>query len=148
MGSGTIHEPNGFTKDQVEHLMFIKNIKRGRVGDYREFSTTAVFARKQKPWSLSCDYAYPCATQNEVSGDDAKQLIANGCKGVFEGANMPCAPEAIPFFEEAKVIFAPGKAANAGGVAVSGLEMSQNAQMINWDRHTVENKLLDIMKTI
>jgi len=146
--SGTIHEPNGFTAEQLDHLMFIKNNIRGRVGDYREYSNTVQFMRKTKPWSLKCDYAFPCATQNEVSGDDAKKLVENSCKGVFEGANMPCGPEAIHLFQQSGVIFAPAKAANAGGVAVSGLEMSQNAQMMHWDRDTVESKLLDIMKTI
>jgi len=147
--SGTIHEPNGFTKANLDDLMHIKNVRRERIRTYvSECSTTAVFKRNVRPWDIPCDYAFPSATQNEVSGDDAKTLVKNGCKGVFEGANMPCAPEAIPVFQDAKIIFAPGKAANAGGVAVSGLEMAQNASMINWERDVVENKLLDIMTSI
>jgi glutamate dehydrogenase (NADP+) len=146
--TGTIYEPDGFTEEKLKDLMFIKNVKRGRVRQYQECSKTAVFKRKAKPWDISCDYAFPSATQNEVGGEDAKVLIENGCKGVFEGANMPSSPEAIALFQQAGIIFAPGKAANAGGVAVSGLEMSQNAQMINWNRETVEGKLLEIMTSI
>lgn len=146
--TGTIYEPEGFTAEKVRDLMYIKNEKRGRVRDYLDASKTAVFKRNAKPWDISCDYAFPSATQNELGGEDAKKLIENGCKGVFEGANMPCSPEAISLFQQAGVTFAPGKAANAGGVAVSGLEMSQNAQMISWGRETVEDKLVEIMTAV
>merc|ERR1712137_823796 len=109
---------------------------------------TATFQRGANPWAIECDYAFPSATQNEISGGDAQTLVKNGCKGVFEGANMPSSPEAIEVFQQSGTIFAPGKAANAGNVAVSGLEMSQNAQMINWERDVVETKLLNIMTKI
>jgi len=147
--SGTIYEPDGFSMEQLQHVMEIKNQKRGRIKMYTEqYSKTATFQRGANPWAIECDYAFPSATQNEISGGDAKTLVKNGCKGIFEGANMPSSPEAIEVFQQAGTIFAPGKAANAGGVAVSGLEMSQNAQMINWERDVVETKLLDIMTKI
>jgi len=146
--SGFIHEPEGFSEEQVATLMTIKNTGRGRVADYLDHSRTATFHEGKRPWVVPCDLAFPSATQNEIDGDDAAHLAAGGCRGVFEGANMPCTPEAVESFRKAGVIFGPGKAANAGGVAVSGLEMSQNSQMMNWDRDTVEAKLKGIMRSI
>jgi len=146
--SGFIHEPDGFSEEQVAAVMTIKNAARGRVADYLSQSRTATFHEGQRPWAVPCDLAFPSATQNEIDGDNAKALARGGCKGVFEGANMPSTPEAVEVFKATNVIFGPGKAANAGGVAVSGLEMSQNSQMISWDRKTVEDKLQGIMRSI
>jgi len=146
--TGFIHEPQGFSFEQLAMVMDIKNAARGRVSDYLELSRTATFHAGQRPWGVPCDLAFPSATQNELDGGDAAALAVGGCQGVFEGANMPCTPKAVERFRETGVIFGPGKAANAGGVAVSGLEMSQNSQMLNWDRETVENKLQNIMKSI
>lgn len=146
--SGTIHEPQGFSAEQVDQLMQIKNVQRGRVSDYLQHSKTAQMMKDQTPWDIPCDLAFPSATQNELDGADAVTLAQNGCKGVFEGANMPCTPGAIACFQANEVIYGPGKAANAGGVAVSGLEMSQNAQLTSWTRVDVEAKLHNIMKSI
>jgi len=146
--SGFIHEPNGFSAEQVATIMDIKNGARGRVSDYLAHSQTATFVEGQHPWGVPCELAFPSATQNELDSDDAATLAGGGCQGVFEGANMPCTPKAIARFREAGVIFGPAKAANAGGVAVSGLEMSQNSQMLCWDRDVVEEKLQQIMRSI
>lgn len=146
--SGFIYEPDGFSEEQVATLMTIKNVERGRVADYLAYSRTATFHEGKRPWAVPCDLAFPSATQNELGGGDAASLAVGGCRGVFEGANMPCTPEAVESFRETGVIFGPGKAANAGGVAVSGLEMSQNSQMLSWDRNIVEEKLQGIMRSI
>jgi len=146
--TGFIHEPNGFTFEQLATVMNIKNSLRGRVEDYLAHSRTATFHKGERPWAVPCDLAFPSATQNELDGVDAGRLADGGCRGVFEGANMPSTPEAVECFKARGIIFGPGKAANAGGVAVSGLEMSQNSQMLSWDRDTVEAKLQGIMRSI
>lgn len=147
--SGYIMEPEGFSQEQVNALMDIKNRSNSaRVSEYLEHSKTAKFVANARPWDVPCDLAFPSATQNEIDGADAKNLAKNGCKGVYEGANMPSTPEAVAVFYDTKIQFGPGKAANAGGVAVSGLEMSQNAQMTAWDRDTCEAKLKGIMKAV
>jgi len=146
--SGFIHEPNGFNQEQVEIIMDLKSRSDTRVSEYLKHSKTATFAAGQRPWGVPCDLAFPSATQNELDTHDAKRLLANGCTGVFEGANMPTTPSAIGVLQENKVVYGPGKAANAGGVAVSGLEMAQNAQMLSWDRDVVDRKLQGIMRNI
>lgn len=145
--SGFIYDPNGITTEKLSFVMELKNIKRGRIKEYaNEFNVE--YHENEKPWSVQCDIALPCATQNELNEDDAKKLIANGCICVAEGANMPTTPEAIEIFQKSKILFAPGKAANAGGVTTSGLEMSQNSLRMNWTRKEVDQRLRDIMKTI
>ena len=124
----------------------VKNVRRGRVKEYAE--KFGCEFHPGRPWSVNCDIALPCATQNELSKDEAKNLVANGCILVSEGANMPSTPEAIAVFQESKILFAPGKASNAGGVATSGLEMSQNSLRMNWTREEVDNKLKKIMQDI
>ena len=146
--SGYIHEPNGLTEAQLDWIKDLKNIRRGRIAEFADAHPTASFHAGQRPWGEACDAAFPCATQNELNEAEAGQLIANGCKVVAEGANMPSTPEAIEAFQNAKVLFAPGKASNAGGVATSGLEMSQNSLRMNWSRVEVDERLLNIMKDI
>jgi glutamate dehydrogenase (NADP+) len=148
--SGTVYEPDGFTKEGLAIMMDIKNNHRGRrVSEYCKHSSTAVFHETQLPWAIpNVDFAFPSAHENEISAEDANMLVKNGCRGVFEGANMPSTPGAVEVFEKNKVVFGPGKAANAGGVAVSGLEMAQNAQFSTWTREEVEGKLSNIMKAI
>ena len=145
--SGYIHDPDGIDAEKLEFVMYLKNVKRGRIKEYAEKYGVEYHAG-ERPWGVKCDVAMPCATQNEISGDDAKKLVANGCIAVSEGANMPSTPEAIAIFHEHKLLFAPGKAANAGGVAVSGLEMSQNSLRLSWSREEVDNRLHQIMKDI
>jgi len=143
---GTLYYPDGMTQAQWDALMALKNEQRGRLeslhGDGCEFIVG------QRPWHLSCDIALPCATQNELDAEDARQLIDNGCIAVAEGANMPCTLGAVDLFQEHRILFAPGKAANAGGVAVSGLEMSQNAMRLHWSAGEVDEKLHCIMQSI
>lgn len=147
--NGFVHEKSGFTVAQVQHIMWLKNEKRGRIKEYLEHSTTAQYFEGEKPWKhIACDYAFPCATQNEILEGDAKALVANSCKGVFEGANMPSDNSAIKIYRENGLVFGPAKAANAGGVAVSGLEMSQNSLRLQWTREEVDSKLQSIMKDI
>ncbi|MCD8482031.1 MAG: NADP-specific glutamate dehydrogenase [Verrucomicrobia bacterium] len=145
---GTIYDPEGFDSEKLAYVKKLKNIKRGRIKEYVETYTKAEFRADSTPWSLECDAAFPCATQNELDGEDAVELLRNGCKLISEGANMPSTPEAVAAFLEAKIFYAPGKAANAGGVATSGLEMSQNAMRINWPREEVDRRLREIMKSI
>jgi len=145
--SGYIYDANGIDAEKLAFVMELKNVRRGRIKEYAdkfgcEFHTGA------RPWSVNCDIALPCATQNELNDTEAKTLVANGCMLVSEGANMPTTPEAIAVFQEAKILFAPGKASNAGGVATSGLEMSQNSLRMNWTREEVDNKLKQIMQDI
>lgn len=128
--------------------MFLKNEKRGRISEYLEKYPNAKFIAGKRPWSVACDIALPCATQNELDGEEAKELVKNGCMCVSEGANMPSTPEAIHEFQKAKILFAPGKASNAGGVATSGLEMSQNSLRLSWTRKEVDDKLQVIMEDI
>jgi glutamate dehydrogenase (NADP+) len=127
--------------------MELKNVKRGRIKEYAD-KYGAEFVAGKTPWGVKCDIALPCATQNELNGDDAKVLVANGCNCVAEGANMPSTPEAIEVFLEKKILFSPGKASNAGGVATSGLEMSQNSLRLSWSREEVDQRLHGIMKSI
>jgi glutamate dehydrogenase (NADP+) len=146
--AGYILDEEGINTEKLKHIMYIKNEKRGRISEYTEKYPNAKFVAGGRPWSVKCDIALPCATQNELNGDEAKQLIKNGCMCVSEGANMPSTPEAIHEFQNAKILFAPGKASNAGGVATSGLEMSQNSLRLSWSRKEVDDKLKDIMEDI
>jgi glutamate dehydrogenase (NADP+) len=146
--SGYIYDADGIDADKLAFVMELKNVKRGRISGYVEQYPSAKFFKGERPWSVKCDVALPCATQNELNEDEAKTLVANGCICVSEGANMPTTPEAIEVLQKAKVIFAPGKASNAGGVATSGLEMSQNSLRFNWTREEVDEKLKNIMKDI
>ena len=145
---GYIHDADGISSEKLKHVMFIKNEKRGRISEYVVKYPKAKFIEGERPWSVKCDIALPCATQNELNGDEAKALIENGCMCVSEGANMPSTPEAIHEFQKSKILFAPGKASNAGGVATSGLEMSQNSLRLSWSRKEVDDKLKDIMEDI
>ncbi|MAZ31402.1 MAG: NADP-specific glutamate dehydrogenase [Flavobacteriales bacterium] len=145
--SGFIHDPEGISSEKLAFLMQLKNVKRGRVKEYANHFGCE-FYEGQRPWLLPCDIALPCATQNELNSDEAKLLVAQGCICVSEGANMPTTPEAIEVFMENKILFAPGKASNAGGVAVSGLEMSQNSLRYNWTREEVDTRLQAIMVDI
>jgi len=145
--SGYIHDPDGIDAGKLAFVLNLKNVKRGRIKEYADKYGVEYHAG-ERPWGVKCDVAMPCATQNEVSEDDARKLVANGCIAVSEGANMPSTPEAITVFHEHKILFAPGKAANAGGVAVSGLEMSQNSLRLSWTREGVDSRLHQIMKDI
>ena len=145
--SGTIVDQGGFTAEKLAVLMDVKNHHYGRVSDYAQ-RTRSEFHPGMKPWSVPVDIALPCATQNELDGDDARLLVSNGVQCVAEGANMPSTLEAIKVFEGANVLYAPGKASNAGGVATSGLEMSQNAERLSWPREEVDARLLQIMQGI
>ncbi|MGK0422255.1 MAG: glutamate dehydrogenase (NADP+) [Polaribacter sp.] len=145
---GYILDEDGINTEKLKHVMYIKNEKRGRISEYIEKYPKAKFVEGERPWSVKCDIALPCATQNELNGDEAKALIANGCMCISEGANMPSMPEAIHEFQKSKILFAPGKASNAGGVATSGLEMSQNSLRLSWSRKEVDDKLKDIMEDI
>lgn len=146
--SGFIHDPQGIDEQKLAYVMELKNVRRGRIKEYTEKYPSAVYTEGQRPWSVKADCAFPCATQNELDGKDAQTLIANGVQLVAEGANMPSTPEAVEAFHKAKVLFAPGKASNAGGVATSGLEMSQNSMRLSWTREEVDARLKDIMKRI
>ena len=146
--SGFIHDPAGINKDKLKYVMQLKNEQRGRISEYEKKYPKAKFFSKDKPWKVACDIAIPCATENELSQSDAKTLIKNGVIAVAEGANMPCTPEAIKAFQNSKVLYAPGKASNAGGVAVSGLEMAQNSLKNTWSRKIVDGKLQEIMTDI
>ena len=145
--SGTIHDPDGINSEKLNWVMDLKNNKRGRISKYSE-EFKVKYYDGDRPWGIKCDIALPCATQNEINDADAKQLVSNGCRVISEGANMPSDPEAISIFQGTDVLFGPGKASNAGGVATSGLEMSQNSMRINWDRDEVDKKLKNIMKNI
>ena len=145
--SGYIFDPAGIDAEKLAFVMELKNLKRGRIKVYADHFGCE-FHEGARPWSVACDIALPCATQNELNAEEAKALVANGCKCVSEGANMPCTPEAIEVFDQNKILFAPGKASNAGGVAVSGLEMSQNSLRYNWTREEVDAKLHAIMVDI
>ncbi len=145
--SGFIHDPDGITQEKLDFVKHLKNVKRGRISEYAEKYGCA-FHKGEKPWSVPCDLAYPCATQNELDGQAALVLLDHGCKGVAEGANMPSTIEAINAFHAAKIPFAPGKASNAGGVAVSGLEMTQNSIRMAWSEEELEQRLKDIITNI
>lgn len=144
---GYVYDPNGITPEKLAWVMELKNVKRGRISEYAEKFGVEYF-EGQRPWGVKVDVALPCATQNEVNEEEAKTLIANGCRVVSEGANMPSTPEAIEVYLSNKILYGPGKAANAGGVAVSGLEMTQNSMRLNWTREEVDAKLHQIMKDI
>jgi len=146
--SGYILDKDGIDADKLAYVMDLKNVKRGRISEYVNKYPNAVFFKGEKPWVVACDVALPCATQNELNVEHAKQLVENGCICVAEGANMPSTPEAIYEFQKAQILFAPGKASNAGGVATSGLEMSQNSLRLSWTREEVDEKLKQIMKDI
>ncbi|MEJ6793767.1 MAG: NADP-specific glutamate dehydrogenase [Flavobacteriales bacterium] len=145
--SGFIYDQDGINAEKLAFIMDLKNVRRGRIKEYADKFGCQFFEGK-RPWSIKCDIALPCATQNELNGEEAKMLIDNGCMCVSEGANMPSTPEAIEAFHNAKILFAPGKASNAGGVATSGLEMSQNSLRMNWTREEVDAKLHTIMNDI
>jgi glutamate dehydrogenase (NADP+) len=146
--SGYIYDADGIDTEKLAFVMELKNVKRGRIKEYVAKYSNAKFVAGEKPWAEKSDIALPCATQNELDGDAAKTLVANGCACVSEGANMPCTPDAIHHFQSKNILFAPGKASNAGGVAVSGLEMSQNSLRYNWTREEVDEKLKQIMADI
>ena len=145
--SGMIHDPEGIDDKKLAYVMELKNLKRGRIKEYAEKYGVEYYEGK-RPWNIDCDIAFPSATQNEISKDDAKKLVDNGCICVTEGANMPTVPEGIEIFQNAKILYGPGKASNAGGVATSALEMSQNSQRLSWCREEVDEKLQWIMKNI
>lgn len=145
---GFIHDPEGVTQEKIDWVKAHKTKRRGRISEYADEFRSATFHQGKTPWGVPCDVALPCATQNELLGDDARLLVANGCRAVAEGANMPTDLEGVHVFKEARILFAPGKAANAGGVAVSGLEMSQNSERRSWKEAELQQLLVDIMEGI
>ena len=145
---GFIYDPDGLDEEKMEYVFFLKNVLRGRIREYAEKYPNAEYHAGKRPWSVKCDIALPCATQNEINGEEAKELVANGCFCVAEGANMPSTPEAIVAFQSAGLLYAPGKASNAGGVATSGLEMTQNSIRQKWTAEEVDAQLHRIMKDI
>ena len=146
--NGYIYDPDGIDEDKLKYVMDLKNIYRGRIREYAEKYPSAQYFERQRPWGVKCDIAMPCATQNELDGNDAAKLLANGCICVAEGANMPSTPEAITLFQKAKILYSPGKASNAGGVATSGLEMTQNSIRLKWTPEEVDRHLHMIMADI
>ena len=145
---GFIHDPDGMTQEKLDWLKYLKTVRRGRIQEYCEEFTGASFHQGERPWKVPCDIALPCATQNELNDDEARMLVKNGVQAVAEGANMPTTLEGVHVFQEAKILYGPGKAANAGGVAVSGLEMSQNSGRLSWDSERLSKQLSDIMASI
>jgi glutamate dehydrogenase (NADP+) len=145
---GFIHDPEGISQEKLEWVMTLKNVRRGRISEYEAQFPGSKFHAGARPWNIACDLALPCATQNEIEGDDAKALVDNNCICVAEGANMPCSPDAVELLQESGVLFSPGKASNAGGVATSGLEMSQNSMRLAWSAEEVDSRLHQIMKDI
>src|SRR5213596_1762674 len=146
--SGFIYDKNGITEEKLAFVMSIKNVRRGRISEYAKKFRGSKYVASQRPWGIKCDCAFPCATENEITAEDAKKLVNNGCYLVSEAANMPSVPAAVDLFMEKKILFGPGKAANAGGVATSGLEMSQNSMRLPWPREEVDSRLRHIMSTI
>ena len=146
--AGYIYDADGIDTTKLAHVMEIKNELRGRISDYIKKYPNAKYVEGKRPWEVKCDVALPCATQNELNEAEAKMLVANGCICVAEGANMPTTPEAVIVFQDAKILFAPGKASNAGGVATSGLEMSQNSLRLSWTSEEVDERLKGIMLAI
>ena len=146
--SGFVYDPDGIDKEKLEYVKMLKNVFRGRIKEYADRYPNAKYFAGERPWGIKCDIALPCATQNELNGEQAQALVDNGCICVAEGANMPSTPEAIAIFQAHKLLYSPGKASNAGGVATSGLEMSQNSMRIKWTRDEVDEKLHSIMKNI
>jgi len=145
---GYIYDKDGIDADKLAWIMDLKNKKRGRIKEYIQQYKSAEYFEGERPWNVKCDVAFPCATQNELELKDAESLIKNGCICVAEGANMPCTPEAINRIQSGGLLFSPGKASNAGGVATSGLEMSQNSLRFNWTRAEVDERLKSIMSDI
>ena len=145
---GYIYDPDGIDRAKLDYVMELKNVERGRIKEYAEEYPNAVYHAGERPWGEKADIALPCATQNEINGEQAQMLVDNGVFAVAEGANMPSTPEAVKAFQDAKILYAPGKASNAGGVAVSGLEMSQNSERLSWTSEEVDNRLKLIMKDI
>ena len=145
--NGYVYDPDGFNEEKLAYLMELKNVKHGRIKEYAK-KYNCKYVEGARPWGEKCDIALPCATQNELDGEDARRLVANGCMAVSEGANMPSTPEAVHVFQEAGLLYAPGKASNAGGVSVSGLEMCQNSSKLNWTSEEVDSRLRQIMKSI
>jgi glutamate dehydrogenase (NADP+) len=145
---GFIHDPDGITQDKIDWVKLHKTRRRGRISEYADEYKNATFHRGERPWRVRCDLALPCATQNELLGEDARILVANGCMAVSEGANMPTDLEGVHVFKAARILYAPGKASNAGGVAVSGLEMSQNSSRLSWKESELQQLLRDIMEGI
>jgi glutamate dehydrogenase (NADP+) len=146
--NGYIYDSEGINAEKLAYVMELKNVKRARISEYIAKYTNAKYVEGKRPWEVKCDIALPCATQNELNGDEAKMLVNNGCICVAEGANMPSTPEAIEHFLASKILFAPGKASNAGGVATSGLEMSQNSLRLSWTAEEVDARLKKIMSDI
>jgi glutamate dehydrogenase (NADP+) len=146
--NGTVYDSAGIDAEKLAYVMELKNVKRGRISEYTKKFPKAQYFEGKRPWHVKCDVALPCATQNEVDGNDAKTLITNGCTCVSEGANMPSTPEAIEVYIGKKILYGLGKAANAGGVSTSGLEMSQNSLRLSWSREEVDERLHGIMKAI
>ena len=145
---GYIYDEAGIDSEKLQFIMDLKNVRRGRISEYVDQYPSAKYYEGETPWSVKCDVALPCATQNELQKADAEKLIENGCMCVGEGANMPCTPDAVEVFKEARILFSPGKASNAGGIATSGLEMSQNSMRYNWTSQEVDQKLHAIMNDI
>lgn len=145
---GTVYDPAGIDEEKLAWIKELKNVRRGRIREYADKFKGVQYLEGKRPWAIKCDCAFPSATQNEISGEDARALVKNGCKLVCEGANMPTEPAGVDVFLQNKILYGPGKAANAGGVAVSGLEMAQNAQHTNWTREEVERRLKEIMDAI
>ena len=145
--NGSIYDESGIDKKKLEWVKELKNVRRGRIREYADEFHVPYYENK-RPWEIPCDIALPCATQNELDEDDARALVKNGCFCVGEGANMPSTPEAVKVFHDARILFAPGKASNAGGVATSGLEMSQNSLRMYWTREEVDTQLKKIMTNI
>jgi len=145
---GFIHDPDGIDAEKLVWIKELKETRRGRISEYASAFRNATYHEGRRPWIVPCDLAFPSATQNELNGVEARTLVDNGCIGVAEGANMPSDEDAVAVFQDAKIFYAPGKAANAGGVAVSGLEQSQNAMRIRWSREEVDTRLQGIMKSI
>jgi glutamate dehydrogenase (NADP+) len=146
--NGFIFDEAGIDADKLAWVMDLKNVRRGRMKEYADRFPRAKFLPGARPWGVKCDLAFPSATQNEIDERDAKTLVANGCICISEGANIPTTPEGVDVFLAAKALYGPGKAANAGGVAVSGLEMTQNAGVVRWPREEVDMRLQQIMKSI
>jgi glutamate dehydrogenase (NADP+) len=145
---GTVHDPAGIDAEKLAWIMDLKNVRRGRIREYAEKFPGVKYLEGQHPWAIPCDCAFPSATENEISGGDAIMLVKNGCKLVAEGANMPTEPDGVEVFQREGLLYGPGKAANAGGVATSGLEMAQNSMHISWTREEVDARLRQIMKSI
>ncbi len=146
--NGFVYDPDGIDAEKLQYVFILKNVQRGRIREYAEKYPNAQYFEGERPWGIKCDIAMPCATQNELNGEQADALLKNGCICVVEGANMPTTPEAIAKFQAAKILYSPGKASNAGGVATSGLEMTQNSIRLGWSKEEVDAKLKDIMANI